>query len=119
MKIMRHDIYIYPVTFIISALILTSCGETDRKTIERGEEIIEVLERFKIDSGSYPAALQNLVPHYINEIPNTFYVGAKNKYFYRRKDCVSKGDCFELWYNAPFGVQVRYKSATGEWEGDD
>lgn len=52
----------------IFAIAVAGCGDIE-ETERRGNAILGALERFNSDHGRYPAALDELQPKYLQEIP--------------------------------------------------
>jgi len=58
-------------SLLFVAIIVSGCDIDKRQltiTIERGNEIVAALERFRVDSGKYPETLDQLSPKYLAEI---------------------------------------------------
>jgi hypothetical protein len=106
----------------ILALIQISCSENANKTHKVADEVILNLEKFKTTYGEYPDSLSLLVPNYFQELPRTFHNVKRNGFYYAKHIIVTdstKLEFFELWYNAPLGVEAKYNSYKKKWEYDD
>ena len=79
----------------------------------RGDKIIEQFERFRGKNGRYPESLDELVPHYMAEIPRPaegegfFYTPKENGYEIR----------FGFWFARPGDLYPSgtYSSKNKEW----
>jgi len=69
----------------------TEAHEEMKQGKEIANTILDALETYKKDKGNYPDTLEELVPGYLREIPQT---GTKQNYQYRLNN---KGN-FELWF---------------------
>ena len=95
------------------------------KTKQMADIIIEKIYDYKIEKGFYPNSLEELIPNYLDEYPETSYFLSKNRFRYEILDASSNekkgtfGHEFILEYYAPLGVEVSYKSITGQWQYED
>jgi len=104
------------ILLILGSQLLTSClfNKQEEETDKRAKMIIDALERYNTNVGSYPDSLRELIPGYIHSIPFTGYQGLNNEFYYQRDN-----SHYQLWYFAPLGVQATYKSIKKKWEYDD
>lgn len=114
-----RKINIYGISLII--VLISSCNskEQNDKTDKIANQIINLLEDYKKNTGRYPEDLENLVPEYIKEIPKTSLRNRNNSFYYVRIVNDSTLEQYELYYYAAFGVEVRYNSLNRVWEYDD
>lgn len=109
---------------LLALIFLVSCNWNEKadKTNEIASDIISKLEDYKNEFGTYPDSLKLLVPDYFTKIPSTFYSGRNNEFYYAKhiftRDS-SRMEFFELWFNAPLGVEAKYNSFKKEWQYDD
>ncbi|MCD4652483.1 hypothetical protein K8T06_00945 [bacterium] len=75
-------------------------------TISKGNNIIISLENYFDDNGEYPNSLIDLVPEYLNSIPNQQF-----KFRYDGFDFSSSGETFQLSFTAGNYTYCVYESA--------
>jgi len=93
-------------------------GELElKKSQETGETIIEAIEEYKKQEGTYPNSLTELVPQYLKYIPQpTVGLINKQKFFYGK----SENDEY-FWLGFPYAAWTlcQYSSDSKEWIVDD
>ena len=69
-----------------------------KELTHRAEPLVQAIETYRRDKGSYPESLEELAPHYIERIPGTGMAGYP-QFFYERRQGEEKAanrDSFEL-----------------------
>jgi hypothetical protein len=87
---------IFSLFFVLLLCSCNNCYKTDRITeekdgMEKGNQIINAVERFHFDNGKYPSDLPDLLPIYLQSIPRTI----TNQFFSYEID---KSDTYELTF---------------------
>ena len=90
------------IAFVLFSIIVSGCTRafrnadadeiTDKQTAEK---IIEAINHFRADSGSFPESLNLLVPDYLDSIPNTT---RGEEFQYRTFHDSNRGDDYELCF---------------------
>ena len=86
-----------------------------RVTQERANQLLVIIKKYRYDNGSYPSNLNELMPAYLDNIPESAY-----GFFDDEEITYSHNDkYFFLSYYAPFGVEATYSSQHNKWSYDD
>lgn len=85
--------------------------EEMRQGKEKAKIIIDALSKYQQDNGKYPDTLQELIPGYLQEIPQT---DNKQNYQYLQR----LQGIYELWFlvEKKNGVSCSYSSRFEDWE---
>lgn len=74
-----------PLTLFLTAIFVAEPIRNFSRdfAINRTEQLIQSIEKFKANKGQYPNSLTDLIPQYINKIPSPFIMGI-DKYHYQK-----------------------------------
>ncbi|NOT73756.1 MAG: hypothetical protein HOP08_02425 [Cyclobacteriaceae bacterium] len=72
-----------PITVFITSIYVSELLRDFSRgfAINRTEELIQSIEKFKEKKGTYPESLAELTPEFIADIPSPFIMGIKNYYY--------------------------------------
>lgn len=85
-----------------AVLVMAAYEKAQLRASEQGEVIVRSLEQFKARQGSYPSALEELVPEFVERVPGTGMIGAP-EFQYEVADESADSGGFELWMERPTG----------------
>ncbi len=76
-------------------------------SIQRGEAVIAMIEKYQLETGRYPEKLDDLIPSYLPSIPRhcNGWFGGRFGYF-RYISNINRQETYNLNIVAPYGVSA-------------
>lgn len=115
--------WIMIITFFSLVTIYPISHYCNTKTKEYADLIVVKINNYYFENGDYPRKLSDLIPKYIDKIPQTFYL-RKGNFQYKliiKDNNINRNssDYFILKYEAPLDVTATYSSKSKSWKFDD
>ncbi len=119
--IIDRRVYMLKSFVVAVAFFATHCIVTytiiqvqKERSFERGNQIIDALEKYQKQTGKYPLNLNQLEPEYLGKISGTAMGWNGTPFYYH----VFKYDRYELYFDCPLTLtaKFKYKNYTGGWK---
>ena len=111
----KKRLVVIGIYLVMSVMIIASIRVNNKIAENRGEMLIEHCENYKAKYGSYPGALSDLVPEYIEKIPRAKYALQYNDFKYT----ANQNKHLLMYVAFPPHGRVYYCFEEGEWEQMD
>ncbi len=100
---MKHILSLKRINIIVILIVLlVSCNRYEKRMIKKGDEIVGLVEQFKMEHGRLPNNMVEL------KIDTALY----EKICYLKHDSIN----FKIWFGTSLGESITYYSDTKRWE---
>lgn len=110
-----------PLTLFVTSIYVSGLTRDFSRdfAINRTEDLIQSIEKFKLEKGKYPDSLTELTPDFISNIPSPFIMGI-DEYYYKKQ-----GDTYNISFQQNVIMSFNFEVVTfdptdnhkadGEW----
>jgi predicted PurR-regulated permease PerM len=107
----RLQLYKCVIYTVMAVLILVSNYTNNQIARSRAERLIVAIEEFNIDNNTFPSDLKELVPRYMDSVPNAKFTFGMNKFRYFNID----GNTTLFYVHCPPFGRPTYNFTTKKW----